>query len=109
MTASKMVTIDPTEPVSFRVEVGNGMPGGTAWHFVDESGKITTEEVTLSGDLQFNTLFCTTTVEDNNPLTNRTAVTYHIRNGGSERSFPFTFTLPDKSRFVSYILDFTFI
>lgn len=111
VTATRMIQLDYTQPVSFRVEVGNAMPGGTSWHCLSQTGECKGEEVSLSDpqSLQFSTLFCTTTVEDNNPATNNTSVTYHVRNGAQVHSFPFSFTLPDKSRFVMYLVDFTFI
>jgi hypothetical protein len=111
VTATQMVQLDYTRPVSFHVQVGNAMPGGTTWHCLSQAGECRGEEVSLDdvANLQFSTLFLTTTVEDDNPATNNTAVTYHIRNGDRVQSFPFSFTLPDKVRFVVYLIDFTFI
>jgi hypothetical protein len=111
VTATRMVQLDYTRPVSFQVEVGNAMVGGTTWHCLSQSGACKGDEVSLddTANLQFSTLFLTTTVEDDNPATDNTAVTYHIRNGDRVQSFPFSFTLPDKSRFVVYLIDFTFI
>jgi hypothetical protein len=111
VTATRMIELDYTRPVSFRVEVGNDMPGGTTWHCLSQAGECKGEEVSLTDleNLKFSTLFLTTTIEDNNPATNHTSVTYLVRNGGAVHSFPFSFTLPDKSRFVAYLIDFTFI
>lgn len=111
VSATKIVSLDFSQPLSFRVEVGNEMLGGTSFHIGDLSGKCTTEEVSIpdGGDLQFSTLNLITTVEDNNLATNRTAVTYHLRNGNQEMSFPFELVLPKNERFALYLIDFMFI
>lgn len=105
---SEKVRLNYDEPISFRVEVGFGNPAGTEWYIGDQRGTIAgPEEVSLKGgaDLEFLTLHIITTVEDVSDATDKTAVTYHLRNGSTTHSFPFTFTLEDKSRFVMYLID----
>jgi|GEM_PF-7120995 len=111
VSATKIVTLDFTQPLSFRVEVGNDMLGGTSFSIGETSGTCTTETVPVpaASAVQFSTLNLITTVEDNNLATNRTAVTYHIRNGGREMSFPFELVLPNNERFALYLIDFMFI
>lgn len=108
---TEKVRLDYNQPIALRVEVGFGNPGGTEWFIGGQRGTLTDGEAVLEGgpDLEFLTLHCITTVEDVNKLTDKTSVTYHIRNGKKTFSFPFTFTLEDKSRFVMYLIDFNFI
>jgi len=111
VSATKLVRVDFSQPLSFRVETGNAMLSGTRFHIGGFTGTCTTEEVEIPGgsELRFGTLHFVTTVEDNNTMSNRTSVTYHLRNGDSVTPFPFELVLPASERFALYLIDITFI
>jgi hypothetical protein len=112
VSKTEKVRLDYTQPISFSIEIGFGNPGGTEWFIGNQRGTVNgdgTVQLQNPGELEFLTLHCITTVEDVNDQTDKTAVTYRVHNAGTTSTFPFTFELKDKSRFVMYMIDFNFL
>lgn len=113
-TATKLYKVKPGSPVSLTVIIGEGNVGGTTvvWNdksIVQNSDQITDMAIGAQGDnLQGKLLFCTTNVQDINPASNKTSVTYILSGGEEQQEFPFQIDVAGNGGFAIYSITFGF-
>lgn len=98
------------KPATLSVTIGNGNVGGTAimldGRLVQASENIKNFVLGKGKDLRGKEIACTTTVQDMNPNTNRTSVTYTLRFGDSAKDFPYELTVSEAGGRAIYIISF---
>lgn len=106
-----MVTKDT--PVQLRVTVGDAQVGGTALRLdgmpVPINPATGVAQIGQPGqDLKRSVLECLTTVQDINPSSNRTSVTYDLVGGPAAGSFPYTISVTADKGLARYFITFLF-
>jgi hypothetical protein len=105
--------VHPGRPVTLRIEIGNEMVGGPSIMFEGPPQPVQPEQDIRIGaegeDLRFRILHTVTTVQDTNPNTNTTLVTFHLRGGVADRSLQYTLTLSEAGGLAFYLIDFAFV
>ena len=94
ITKTEVYAVKPKTPIKLTVVIGDRQVGGTAVTWKNElvgSGAITDLQIGKDDDdLRGTILDCTTTVKDVNPDTNNTDVTYTLKGGQADQSFPYS-------------------
>ena len=105
--------VQRNQPVTLRVTVGFGQPGGTALRlngasipFQNPSGP--TQIGSPDRDLTGSVLQCLTTVRDENPATHRTAVTYELSGGLQTIEYPYAIQVKADKGNARYLITFVF-
>ncbi len=109
---TKLYRVDPPKNVEITVHVGEGQAGGTSILF-NGTERPAAHDIWIAvgapgEDLTFKTLHCVTTVRDINPSTNRTSVSYSLRGGPIEQTFPFRVDVSENGH-ARYVIDFVFV
>lgn len=98
------------KPATLTVTVGEDQAGGTAvtvdGQLVQAGGSIKNFPLGKAGDLRNKEVGCTTTVQDMNPKTDRTSVTYTLRFGDSVKEFPYNVTVSQSGGRAIYLVSF---
>jgi hypothetical protein len=105
--------VQSAQPVNLQVIIGDGQVGGTALTlngapvpFDSTTGLATIGQVGTS--LAGSILHCLTTVQDINPSTNNTSVTYRLNGGLAGQTFPFAVQVAADSGLARYLTTFLF-
>ena len=113
MSKTEFVTVpaDQAEkPATLTVTIGNAQAGGTAitldGQLVHAGGGVKNLPLGKTKDLRNKELGCTTTVQDMNPSTNRTSVTYTLRFGDAQQEFSYEATVSEGGGRAVYLLSF---
>ncbi|MEP6833460.1 MAG: hypothetical protein ABJB74_08700 [Gemmatimonas sp.] len=98
--ASAQFSIDSDDPVSVRITVGDGQPGGSSLIWQDDIQnfpprrwpfRLTDSGMAILGEL----LRCTTKVFDRSATSNSTSITITIKNGDKVQEYPFSAVVSD--------------
>ena len=113
VTATEICLVRDGEPLSLEVVIGDEQAGGTSaiWRGAIMDVPNSPALFPLANDggtVRTATLHCATRVRDINQNTNRTSVTYILRCGLSETSYPFEVMAPEWD-YAEYVIDFVFI
>jgi hypothetical protein len=103
--------VKPKTPVTLSVTIGDAQVGGTAvllnGKLVGNGKSITDLAVGAKDqDLRGSNISCTTTVQDVNPATNHTSVTYALRGGVNDRDFTYEVSVSEAGGQAIYIVIF---
>jgi len=103
--------VQTNQPLQLQVTIGDGQVGGTALTlngapvaFDSSAGQATVGQPGTS--LVGSILQCATTVQDINPSTNNTSVTYHLTGGLAVQDFPFAAQVTADSGLARYNITF---
>ena len=113
LTDVKVYQVIPGSPVYLTVVIGDGNVGGTSllWNgeTIEQDGdQMTNQCIGGPGEnLQGKILHCTTNVQDINPATNKTSVTYTLSGGTQQQDFLFQLNA-STGGFVLYNITFVF-
>jgi len=92
------------------VAIGDAQAGGTAvtvdGRVVQAGGNIKDVVLGKTKELRDKEVGCTTTVQDMNPNTNRTSVTYTLRFGDAAQVFPYEVTVSQAGGRAVYLISF---
>src|SRR5690606_12928887 len=105
---TKLYIVIPVEPVEIRVEIGDAQVGGTSIMLDGVQRQVGDEWERIGGpgeDLSFKVVHCVTTVRDVNAATNHTSVTYTLRGGLQQESFPYD-AVVSEGGVARYVIDF---
>jgi len=98
------------KPATLTVTVGDAQAGGTAvtvdGRLVQAGGNIKNFVLGKGKELRDKEIGCTTTVQDMNPDTNRTSVTYTLRFGDAAQEFPYEVTVNQAGGRAIYLVSF---
>jgi hypothetical protein len=113
VSKTEFVTIpadQANQPATLSVTIGDGQAGGTAvmldGKLVQAGGVMKNVPLGNGKDLKNKELGCTTTVEDINPNTNRTSVTYTLQLGTAKKEFPYEITVSAGGGRAVYLVTF---
>jgi hypothetical protein len=118
VSEAKHYKVKPNTPVDLTVVVGYKQLGGTSLMLKNQQGdseypfdnQTGTARIDREGqNLDLTRLRCTTIVEDRNPATNRTSVTYTLRGGKEDKEFPYAVEVRADKGSATYTIDFVFI
>jgi hypothetical protein len=105
--------VQPGQPVQIDTVIGDGQVGGTALtlngvpvQFDNLTGRGMVGQV--GTNLVASVLQCLTTVQDVNPATNKTSVTYTLTGGLATQTFPFSVQVTADSGLARYSITFLF-
>ena len=105
--------VQTNQPVQLGVVIGDGQIGGTALTlngapvpFDNITGRAVVGRAGTS--LVGAILQCMTTVQDRNPATNNTSVTYQLSGGVAAQTFPFSVQVTADSGIARYSVTFLF-
>lgn len=105
--------VQTSQPVQLDTLIGDGQVGGTALTlngapvpFDNTTGHAVVNPAGSS--LVGSVLQCLTTVQDVNPATNRTSVTYQMSGGLASQTFPFSVQVTADSGLARYSITFLF-
>jgi hypothetical protein len=103
--------VQNNQPIALQVTIGDGQVGGTALTlngtpapFDNASGQAPIGQAGAS--LVGSILQCATTVQDINPATNNTSVTYQLTGGLAAQAFPFAAQVTADSGLARYVITF---
>src|SRR5262245_66353567 len=108
---TNLYRVQHNQPIRLQVVIGDSQVGGTALTldgvptpFDNAAGHATIGQIgaTLVGKV----LHCATTVQDINPATNNTSVTYRLSGGVASQDFPFGAQVTADSGLVRYLITF---
>lgn len=98
------------QPATLSVTIGDAQAGGTAvtldGKLVQAGGGIKNLALGKAKDLRNKELACITTVQDMNPNTNRTSVTYTLGFGTTQKEFPYDATVSQAGGRAVYLISF---
>lgn len=100
--------------VTLTVEVGDFQAGGSGytWRGTTVTGNPNFEDAEINPantPVGGTVLHCGTKVMDIRPETNQTSVTYTLKGGPHERSFPYGVQVPKDNGFAMYLISFIFV
>ena len=113
VTHTNLYRVLPNTPVTLEVLIGEAQVGGTAltlngmpipFDNVTHRAPIGQPGQNLIGSI----LQCATTVQDVNPLTNKTSVTHNFSGGVAPQAFPFAVEVSADSGLARYLITFLF-
>jgi hypothetical protein len=103
----------PGRPVHLSVVVGNAQSGGTSASFRGTVVRVPEEGISVGAagdDLRGAVLHCVTTVRDINPASDMTMVTYTLRGGVEDQTFPpYNVPVSASGGHARYEIDFAFV
>ncbi len=114
LTKVEVYKVVPGTPVSLTVVIGNANVGGTSvlWNgqiITQNSESVENLAIDAQGNnLQGLILHCTTNVQDINPATNNTSVTYTLSGGVAQQDFTYQLQASTNGGFVLYNITFVF-
>jgi hypothetical protein len=98
------------KPATLTVTIGDVQAGGTAvmvdGQVVHASDNVKNLVLGKSKELRGKEVACTTTVQDINPNSNRTSVTYTLRFGDAVQEFPYQVTVSESGGRAVYLISF---
>jgi hypothetical protein len=100
--------------VTLTVEVGDGQAGGSSytWQGMTVTGAPNFEDAEINpanASPVATVLHCATKVMDIRPETNQTSVTYTLKGGPQDRSFPYGVQVPAEHGIAMYLISFVFV
>ena len=112
LTDTNMYEVRRASVVELRAIVGDGQPGGTAvtWHGlpVELDADRQCWLLGVDGDLPMTIARAVTIVQDLNPNTNHTSVTYVLTGGVKEEIFPYAIDVRADKGKAHYVITFVF-
>ncbi len=114
LTKTLLYKVLPNTPVSLSVVIGDGNVGGTSliWDgttIVQSSDEVSNQPIGNPGEnVQGKLLICTTNVQDINPATNKTSVTYTLTGGAQPQDFPLQMEVSEAGDLAIYSVTFGF-
>jgi len=113
VTHTNLYRVVPDTPVTVEIVIGDAQVGGSALTLNGvpiplDSGTRRAVIGQPGQSLVGSILQCATTVQDVNPLTNKTSVTHHFTGGLAAQSFPFAVEVSADSGLARYLITFLF-
>ena len=117
VSEAKHYKVKPNTPVDLTVVVGYKQLGGTSLMLKNQQGdseypfdnQTGTARIGQEGqDLDLTILRCTTEVQDCNPATNKTSVTYTLMGGREDKEFRYAVEVEADKGLATYTIDFVF-
>ena len=110
LTDTNFYAVVPGQQVTIEVEIGDGQAGGTALLLNGVPHPFTAPgpEPLTGSDLTNSVLHANTTVNDINPHSNNTSVTYTLRGGVTDVSFPYAVDVSADKGAARYLIAFIF-
>jgi hypothetical protein len=110
---SKFYAVKKNSKVTLTVEVGDSQAGGTSYTWGEDSevGDPNFEDKLVNGageGIDGTVLHCLTKVVDIRPETNHTSVTYTLKGGVKEQSFPYAAQVLQEHGLAKYFISFIF-
>ena len=109
LTDANFYEVAPGQLVTLTVVIGDGQAGGTALLLNGVAHPFTAPgPEPIPGATAGSFLHAHTTVQDINPLTNHTSVTYILRGGVEDREFPYAIDVAADKGAARYVIAFIF-
>jgi hypothetical protein len=110
LTDTNFYEVVPGHPITLEVAIGDGQAGGTALLLNGEAHPFAAPgPQAIHGAAAGGFLHAHTTVQDINPLTNHTSVTYILRGGASDQAFPYSIDVAADKGAARYVIAFIFV
>ncbi len=113
VTDTNSYKVKRREPVQLQVVVGEAQVGGTSLFWEGKplpfDNKRGIGEIGRAGESLARTILqCMTIVEDKNPATNKTSVTYTLTGGVKKESYPYSVEVKKDKDTAHYLITFLF-
>lgn len=110
LSDTNLYRVIPGRPVEIRTTIGDAQVGGTAVTWRGSLVRMDEDSLCwrIEGNLPNTLARAVTIVQDINPATNHTAVTYHLSGGFEDEDFPYGVDVKKDKGKAHYVITFVF-